>query len=94
MVQSTGHHDSTPHVYKKMEITVCYSMWIVISPHMGVSGIVNFTVSKLCFVSEYNVVMRVGVCIKATAEFQPPTLVPRFKMLNYLYVVWVQSFIM
>jgi len=48
--------------------------------------------NKLCLISEQNVDMLEGVCLKPMAEFQLPNHVPRFKMLNSLDMVKIQSF--
>jgi hypothetical protein len=88
-------YDTTPHVHRKImsEVTFHCSVWIVKSLYIGVSGTVDSIASKVCLISEQNVVMQAGVCIKPTAEFQTPTHVHRFKMLNLLDTIWTQSFI-
>jgi len=47
---------TTPHAYRKtmLEITFYCSVWNVISPYLGVSGIVNSIASKLCIVPRFN----------------------------------------
>jgi hypothetical protein len=59
---------------------------------MGVSGIVDSIMRKLCLTGEQNVAKYAGVCTKPMPELQPQTHVLRFKMLNSLDVVQAHSF--
>jgi len=59
---------------------------------MGDSCIVYSVTGKMGLISEQNVTNHMGVRINPMAQFQPGTLVCRFKMLNALDVVQIHSF--
>jgi len=54
---------------------------------MTVSCIVDSIAGKMGLVGEQNITNHTGVIINPTAQLQPATHVPRFKMLNVLDVV-------
>src|SRR5215475_135444 len=58
---------------------------------MGVSSIVYSIAGKMGLIGEHNATNHTGVRINPTAQIQPATHVRRFKMLNALDVVRIQS---
>jgi hypothetical protein len=59
---------------------------------MGVSCFVESIMGKMGLIGEQIFTNNKGVRINPTTQFQPATHVSRFKMLDALDVVWIQSF--
>lgn len=53
----------------------------------------DYVMVKLCFISERSGMMELRVCKKPVAKSQPLSLISMFKMLHFLAILWMQSFI-
>jgi hypothetical protein len=63
-------NETTPHAYGKAMLVVAFdsSMWIITTPQMGVSCIIDSIAGKMDLVGEQNVTNHTGVRINPTAQ--------------------------